>query len=147
VTIISGLAFQSACVAVSSRLVGSAFRTAEVYNPQLQQAQVLSDPTAVMKREVSTLGLAWLLSYMANLGLRPLAKATRLNLYGFQFLTTIVGTFLAESFGRFIAYRKQVANSKFYPGTGYRSFAGVRWQVSRTASDRFVRFGYNPDRS
>lgn len=98
-------AIQTAFVAIASRLVGSTFRVADTFNPKLKDRQIANDPHVVMKREGITLVLAWMFALATNLGIAPLAKKKNWNLLWMAFVTSIVGTFTAESFARLIAYR------------------------------------------
>lgn len=97
---------QAAFIAISSRIVGSAFRCLETLNPALQKAQVISDPPTVFVREMTTLAMAWSLALLTNMAIKPLATRRRWSNFWVQFATAVIGTTMAESIGRFVAYRQ-----------------------------------------
>jgi phosphatidylglycerophosphate synthase len=110
-SLIKRTAWQAAGIAISSRIVGSAFRCLETLNPDFQQSKVISDPKAVCIRELSTLGMAFVFSLIANVIISPRAEARGWSKFAIQFLTTVIGTTIAETIGRMIAYKKALPKS------------------------------------
>jgi len=99
-------AIQGAFVAISSRIVGSAFRCLETLNPQFKQSNVGSDPKTVCIRELSTIGMAWGFALITKAWLSSTKLTKHWSDFKVQFLTSVIGTLIAESVGRLIAYRK-----------------------------------------
>lgn len=103
---------QAAFIAISSRIVGSAFRCLETLNPNYQQSQVISNPRTVCIRELSTICMAFGFSLITSAVIKPRAKVWGWSDFKVQMLTSIIGTFIAESIGRLIAYRKASLKSR-----------------------------------
>lgn len=103
-------AVQAAFIAISSRVVGSVFRCLETLNPQYQQSKVISDPKTVCIRELSTISMSWCFALGINMLIKPFAKRQGWGDFRVQFLTSLIGTTIAESLGRMIAYRKALSN-------------------------------------
>jgi hypothetical protein len=104
--IIKQSALQMAFIAISSRIVGSAFRCLETLNPNYQQSKVISDPRTVCIRELSTISMAWCFALATNKLITPFAEKRNWGNFRVQFLTSVIGTTIAESIGRLIAYHK-----------------------------------------
>jgi hypothetical protein len=103
---INRFALQNACIAIAPRAVGSTFRVAETYDPNLQRAGVVMPPQVVFQREMIALGLTWLFSLFTNVALRPLARRYKLSKQLVILLTAAIGTAIAEYVGRNIAYKQ-----------------------------------------
>jgi len=116
-TLIKKTAWHAACIAISSRLVGSAFRCLETLNPDYQQSRVISDPKSVCIREFSALSMAFVFSLITSILISPRAKARGWSDTAIQFLTTVIGTTIAESIGRLVAYRKAALKSQAHSVT------------------------------
>jgi hypothetical protein len=102
----SSLAIQAAFIAISSRLVGSTFRVLETLSPRLQATRAISDPPTVLVRELVTISMAWGFAFLTHQAIKPFAQRRQWGTTAVQFWTAVIGTALAESCGRFIAYRK-----------------------------------------
>jgi hypothetical protein len=106
---------QAALIAISTRIVGSAFRCLETLNPNYQQSQVISNPRTVCIRELSTIAMAFGFSLITSAAILPRAKMWGWSHFKVQFITSVIGTFLAEGIGRLIAYRKSGLKTKAVP--------------------------------
>jgi hypothetical protein len=106
---------QAALIAISTRIVGSAFRCLETLNPNYQQSQVISNPRTVCIRELSTIAMAFGFSLITSAFIKPRAKLWGWSDFKVQFTTSVIGTFIAEAMGRFIAYRKSALKTKAIP--------------------------------
>ena len=116
-TLIKKAAWQAACIAISSRLIGSAFRCLETLNPDYQQSKVISNPKTVCIRELSAISMAFVFSLITNVIISPWATARGWSNFVIQFLTTVIGTTIAESIGRLVAYRKAALKSQAHSVT------------------------------
>jgi hypothetical protein len=99
---------QSATIATSARMMGSTFRYLETLNPVLQQSRTITDPPTVLKREILTLCLAWTFALLTNALLKPLVQSRGWSNFRIQFIAALVGSFMAESIGRTVAYRSRL---------------------------------------
>jgi len=106
---------QAALIAISTRIVGSAFRCLETLNPNYQQSQVISNPRTVCIRELSTIAMAFGFSIITSVVIKRHAKSWGWSDFKVQFITSVIGTFIAEAMGRFIAYRKSALKTKAVP--------------------------------
>lgn len=118
-------ALQMAFIAISSRIVGSAFRCLETLNPNYQQSKVISDPRTVCIRELSTISMAWCFALATNKLITPFAEKRNWGNFRVQFLTSVIGTTIAESIGRLIAYHK-ASVKPFVPPSQATGFALVQ---------------------
>lgn len=100
------VAIQTAFIAIASRIVGSSYRVAETFNPELKKAGLVMKPDVVIKREAITIGLAWGFSLLTNIVISPMCKRLKVNPNLVTFFTLIVGSVTAEALARLIAYRK-----------------------------------------
>jgi hypothetical protein len=116
-SLIEQSSLQMAFIAIASRIVGSAFRCLETLNPEYQKSKIISDPRTVCIRELSTICMACCFALMANKLIKPFALKRGWGNFRVQFLTTVIGTTIAESIGRWIAYRKRLgpANTALEP--------------------------------
>lgn len=103
---------QAAFIAISSRLVGSTFRFLETLNPSFQKTKVISDPSTVFVRELVTISMAWGFALLTHIVIKPLAQKRGWGNFSVQFLTALIGTSIAESLGRLIAYRGALKREK-----------------------------------
>lgn len=108
----AGGLWQVALITISSRIVGSAFRCLETFNPQLQASNAGSDPKTVCMREMSTIAMAFGLALLTGNKLKPWAEKRNWSGNSFQFVTTVVSTAIAETIGRLIAYYKLYSDRK-----------------------------------
>ena len=111
---------QAAFIAISSRIVGSTFRFMETLNPEFQKARVISDPPTVLVRELVTISMAWGFALLTNIAIKPLAQRKGWGNFGVQMVTAIIGTTIAESIGRFVAYRKALQEDKKQAAQGVK---------------------------
>ncbi|HEY9685397.1 MAG TPA: hypothetical protein V6C52_00325 [Coleofasciculaceae cyanobacterium] len=126
---------QSATIATSARMMGSTFRYLETLNPVLQQSRTITDPPTVLKREILTLTLAWTFALLTNALLKPLVQSRGWSNFRIQFIAALVGSFMAESIGRTVAYRGRLKALQAGTGQSHSHSDGIplHFQLPSTA--------------
>lgn len=109
-------AVKAAFLACAPRIVPASFRIAETYHPELKRSKVVMAPGVVTKRELITLGLTGLFSFITNLLINSVAthkdkKKETLIL----FLSAVIGSGIAELVARKFAYRSMLEQARKPP--------------------------------
>lgn len=109
--------FLNALVALNTRVIAGGFRIAETQNPNLKQAQVLTDTQSVAKRELISTALIFGFSFLTNLVIKPFAARRNIRNEWVTLASGMVGTLLSESISRYISYRHVLGSNTPSPSS------------------------------